>query len=95
MSAYVIVDIEVTEPQAYEEYKRLAQVSVAAHGGRYVVRGGRTETVEGSWTPNRLVVLEFPDLAAARRWVTSEDYAAARAVRRSAARANMVLAEGI
>ena len=95
MSAYVIVNIEVIDPAGYEEYKQLAAPTVAAYGGRYVVRGGAAETLEGSWVPHRLVVLEFESVAQARRWWDSPDYAAARAVRQRTARTDMVVVAGL
>lgn len=95
MAAYVIVDIEVTDPQGYEEYKRLAAPTVAAYGGRYVVRGGAAETLEGDWVPHRLVVLEFESVQQARQWWDSPAYAAARAVRQRTARTNMVVVNGL
>jgi uncharacterized protein (DUF1330 family) len=95
MAAYVIVDIEVTDPVGYEEYKKLAAPTVAAYGGRYVVRGGAAETLEGDWIPRRLVVLEFESVADARRWWDSPEYAEARAVRQRTARTNMVVVAGL
>jgi len=95
MAAYVIVDIEVTDPVEYEEYKRLAAPTVAAHGGRYVVRGGAAEVLEGDWVPHRLVVLEFESVARARQWWASPEYAAARVVRQRTARTTMVVVAGM
>ena len=95
MSALVIVDIEVTDPVQYEEYKRLASVSIAAHGGRYLVRGGATEVLDGDWTPRRLVVLEFESFEKAKAWRASTEYAEAKKLRNVSAKANMVVAEGI
>jgi uncharacterized protein (DUF1330 family) len=94
MPAYVIVDITVRDREAYERYKLLAAPTVAAHGGRYLVRGGATDPLEGSWKPARLVVLEFPDAGAARGWWASEEYAPAKALRQSCARTEMLLVEG-
>jgi uncharacterized protein (DUF1330 family) len=94
MPAYLIVDIEVTDPDRYEEYKRQAQETVEAFGGRYIVRGGTAERLEGTWTPRRLVVLEFPDADTARAWWSSEAYRPARALREATANSNMVLVEG-
>ena len=74
MPAYVIVDINVTDPAGYEEYKRLAAPTVTAYGGKYIARGGRTETLEGSWIPNRLVILEFESIDRARQWLHSPEY---------------------
>jgi uncharacterized protein (DUF1330 family) len=95
MSAFVIVDIEVTDPVRYEEYKKLAAPTVAAHGGRYVVRGGKVETLEGEWPTGRFVVLEFPSAASAREWWSSQDYRPAKALRHAAARTKMILVEGV
>ncbi|HEU5041815.1 MAG TPA: DUF1330 domain-containing protein [Gemmatimonadales bacterium] len=95
MAAYVVVQIGVEDPARYEEYKRLAPPSIAAYGGRYVVRGGTSEVLEGDWHPPRLVILEFPDPARARAWWASPEYAAAKAVRQSCARTQMLLIDGI
>lgn len=95
MTAYLIVDCEVTDPVRYENYKKLAPAAIARYGGRYLVRGGATEVLEGDWQPNRVVVLEFPDVDAARRFNASPEYAAARAERAGAARMNMILVEGV
>lgn len=95
MSAYIIVDIEVTDPVRYEEYKRLASAAIAAHRGRYVVRGGASEVLDGEWTPKRLVILEFDDVAAAKAWRNSPEYAEAKKVREVSAKANMIVVEGL
>lgn len=95
MPALIIVDIEVTDPIRYEDYKRLASHSIAAHGGRYLVRGGASEVLDGDWTPKRLVVLEFDSMEHAKAWRASAEYAAAKAVREHCARSNMVVVEGV
>lgn len=95
MSAYVIVNIEVTDPVRYEDYKRLAAPTIAQYDGRYLVRGGAAECVEGTWTPRRVVVLEFPSMDRARAWLHSPEYAPARALRHESARTDMVLVEGL
>lgn len=95
MSAYVIVDIAVTDPAVYEEYKQLAPAAVAACGGKYLARGGRTETLEGDWSPSRLVILEFESVEKARAWLDSDAYAGAKSLRHRAARTNMVVIEGL
>jgi len=95
MVAYVIVDIDVTDAQAFEEYKRLAQLAVAAYGGRYLARGGRTESLEGHWHPQRLVILEFDSVARAREWYESPEYRTAREARRLAASFRMLVTEGV
>ncbi len=95
MSAFVIVEIEVHDPARYEDYKRLAEFTIAAYGGRYVVRGGRTEVLEGEWTPKRLVILEFDSVESAREWWDSPEYRAARELRWATARSTMVIVEGL
>jgi uncharacterized protein (DUF1330 family) len=95
MTAYVIVDIEVTDPAGYEEYRKLAAPAVEAYGGRFLVRGGITTTLEGDWRPKRLVVLEFPSVQRAQAWWTSDAYRAARAIRERTAATNLIVAEGI
>lgn len=95
MPAYVLVDCEVTDPVRYENYKKLAPGAIAKYGGRYLVRGGATTLLEGDWRPNRIVVLEFPDADAARRFFDSPEYRAARAERAGAANMKMLLVEGL
>lgn len=95
MPALVIVDIEVTDPVRYEDYKRLASASIAAHGGTYLVRGGRSEVQDGTWTPRRLVVLQFESFEKAKAWRESAEYAEAKKVREECAQSNMVIVEGV
>jgi uncharacterized protein (DUF1330 family) len=94
MPAYLIADIEVTDPQVYERYREAAGASLAAHGGRFVVRGGATEVLEGDWTPRRLVVLEFESMEAARSWYDSPEYTAAKEFRLRSADSRLVLVDG-
>ncbi len=94
MSVYVLVQIEITDPVAYERYKTLAAPSIGQYGGRYVVRGGTTTALEGNWDPGRLVMLEFPTAERAQAWVDSPEYGEARDARRSAANVKMILVEG-
>ena len=95
MPAYVVVQITVRDAATYERYKELAPPSIAAYGGRYIVRGGATETLEGSWRPTRFVVLEFPSVERARAWWNSPEYAAAKALRQASAETEMLLVEGL
>lgn len=95
MAAYVIADIDVKAPAGYAEYRKLAGPSVARCGGKFLVRGGFTETLEGGWTPKRLVVLEFPSVEAARTWWASDAYRVAREIRSRTAVTNMIVAEGV
>jgi len=95
MSAYVIVDITVTDPQSYEEYKRLAPAAVALYGGKYLARGGNCETLEGDWQPQRLVILEFENMEKAKAWLNSAEYQPALALWHRYARSKMVVVEGV
>jgi uncharacterized protein (DUF1330 family) len=94
MAAYVIVDIVVHDPERYEEYKRLAAPTVGQYDGRYVVRGGHAERLEGERDPNRVVVLEFPTLEQAKAWWNSSEYAPAKAIRQAVATSEMILVQG-
>ncbi len=95
MSAYILVDIDITDPAGYEEYKTLAPASLAAYDGKFKVRGGAWEILEGKRAPGRLVVLEFPSLDKARAWWNSTEYAAAKDIRQRTARTDMILVEGV
>lgn len=95
MPAYVIVQVTVKNATPYEHYKTLAPASIAAHGGRYLVRGAPVETLEGTWRPPRFVILEFPTADAARTWWSSEHYKPAKAIRQANADTEMILVEGI
>ena len=94
MTAYVIVDIEVTDPEGYKEYVKMAPETVKLYGGKYIARGGANETLEGDWQAKRLVILEFPSVEQAKKWLNSPEYAPARALRHQYARSNMVVVEG-
>jgi len=95
MPAYLIVETDITDPEQYEQYKAASPGAIAAGGGRFVVRGGETAVLEGDWHPKRLVVVEFPDLEAAKRFYDSPEYQAAKALREGAAHLNMVAVEGV
>ena len=95
MPAYVVVQIDIHDPQTYERYKELAPPAIAKYGGRYIVRGGKTEILEGGWHPSRLVILEFPDTNAARNWWASPEYSEAKALRQRASKSEMLLVEGL
>ena len=95
MPAYVIVDVTVTDLAAMEEYRKRVPGTLTPYGGRFLVRGGAHQTVEGDWKPNRLVVLEFPSMEQARRWYDSEEYREPKAMRLRAGRANMVMVDGV
>lgn len=96
MAAYVIVDVEVTNAEAYEEYRRQVPATLEQHGGKFAVRGGRYETLEGDWRPQRIVVLEFPDFERARQWYDSPEYQAIVPLRTRNARTSFLpLVEGV
>ena len=94
MAAYLVLDISIRDPTTYERYKTLAPPSLAQYGGRYLVRGGTTTVLEGTWQPQRLVILEFPSVERARAWWESPEYAVAKALRQACASTQMVLIEG-
>jgi uncharacterized protein (DUF1330 family) len=95
MPAYVVLNVRVKEAETYDRYKQLAAPSLAKYGGRYLVRGGATETLEGHWHPSRFVILEFPTAELGRAWWTSQEYGPAKALRQSCADTEMVLVEGV
>jgi uncharacterized protein (DUF1330 family) len=90
MVAYIVADAEVTDPEQYEEYKKLTPQAIAKHGGRFLARGGKTTILEGGWRPGRVIIIEFPSLDAARQFYTSVEYTAARRARAGAAKMNMI-----
>lgn len=94
MSAYVIAEVNVTDPKLYDEYRKLVPATVEKYGGRFAVRGGAVESKEGGWNPARIVVLEFPTMEQARSWYHSPEYALALAIRLKAANARLILVEG-
>ena len=95
MPAYVFVEIEIHNPELYEEYKQLSPASIAEYQGKFIVRGGKTKVLEGSWQPKRLVLLEFPSFQLADSWWNSEAYTKARALRQQAATTTMIVLDGI
>ncbi len=95
MTAYVIVDIEVKNPEGYAHYKDLAQTTVPLYGGKYIARGGPAEGLEGDWKPGRIVILEFPSTAQAKAWLNSPEYAPARKLRHQYAVSRSIVVEGL
>lgn len=93
MPAYILAEVEVTNPAGYESYRPLAGASVAQYGGKFVVRGGKAELVEGSKEPARIVVIEFPDTAAAKRWYNSPEYQEALKIRLANSTGRVLLVE--
>jgi uncharacterized protein (DUF1330 family) len=95
MPAYVVSEIEVTNPVNYEKYKQLVPASVQKYGGRFLVRGGAVERLEGTWSPKRFVILEFPSMEQAKAWWNSPEYREAKLVRHANARTEMICVQGV
>lgn len=95
MPAYVIVQVDVQDPETYEKYKPMVPPTIAAYGGRVIVRGGKTDILEGDWSPRRLVMLEFASVEQAKKWWASEEYAEAKALRQRSAKTQMIVVEGV
>jgi uncharacterized protein (DUF1330 family) len=94
MPAYVIAEVEVTDPAAYEDYRKQVPAVVTKYGGKFVVRGGRIESMEGGWSPKRIVVLEFPSMEQAQKWYRSDDYAPLIKLRQKASKGKLIIVEG-
>ena len=95
MTAYVIADITVTNPDGYAPYRAIAAKTVADYGGRFIARGGTVESREGDWNPGRIVIIEFPSVEAARRWWDSPEYQKPKALRRANSKGRLLLLEGL
>ena len=95
MSAYVIAHVDVTDPEQYEDYKKLAFETVKHYGGRYLARGPKPDVLEGEWRPKRLVLLEFPSADQARKWWESPEYAAAKTIRQATSKSELVIIDGM
>ncbi|MGH2973076.1 MAG: DUF1330 domain-containing protein [Gaiellaceae bacterium] len=95
MPAYIIVETDIHDPEQYEQYKAASPGAVAAGGGKFVARGGELAVLEGDWQPSRIVILEFPDLDAAKRFYDSDLYQEAKRLREGAANLRMVAVEGV
>jgi uncharacterized protein (DUF1330 family) len=94
MSAYIVVDVDIHDPESYERYKSLTPASLVPYEGRFLVRGATTRTLEGDWTPGRFVILEFPDAERAAAWWSSPEYAEAKRLRQASANTKMLLVDG-
>ncbi len=95
MPAYVIVDVNVHDPDGYAEYRQLSGASVAQYGGQFLVRGGAVEVAEGDWQPGRFVVIQFPSVEQAKTWYNSPEYTHARAIRQRYSTGNLLFVEGV
>ncbi|MDE2902716.1 MAG: DUF1330 domain-containing protein [Chloroflexota bacterium] len=95
MAGYVIVDNQVTDAEVYAEFREKVAGTVEAHGGRYLVRGGSAEAIEGDWAPERLIVIEFESVAKIRTWLASPEFTELREIRHRSATANVIVVEGV
>ena len=95
MPAYIIVEIDITDPVGYDEYKKLAGPTVEQYAGKYIVRGGACETLEGDWKPKRIVILQFENVERAKAWLNCPEYAEPRKMRHRTAKTRMILVEGL
>jgi len=95
MAAYLVANIEIKDPAAFEEYRKRVPATIAAHGGRYLCRGGAVEVLEGAFDAKRVVLLEFPSVAAARAWYASPDYQELLRLREQAANTMLMMIEGL
>jgi uncharacterized protein (DUF1330 family) len=95
MKAYIIVEIKITDQVLYEEYKKLTPASLVPFEGQFLARGGTTQALEGEWSPERIVILEFPSVENARAWWASDEYAPAKSIRQRASYTKMLLVQGV
>lgn len=95
MAAYVVANVTIEDPVRYEDYKRMVPATLAPFGGRFIARGAKVEVLEGSWRPERLVIVEFPSVEHARRWWHSPEYADARALRQATSTGTLLILEGV
>jgi uncharacterized protein (DUF1330 family) len=95
MPAYIVVEVDVKDPERYADYRTMVPASLEGYGGKYLVRGGAVEKLEGDWQPSRFVVIAFESVDQAKRWWNSEEYREARNLRQATADTKMIVVEGI
>ncbi|HSA88497.1 MAG TPA: DUF1330 domain-containing protein [Burkholderiales bacterium] len=95
MSAYLIAEIDITDPAAYEDYRKQVPAVIARYGGKYIVRGGKVEPLEGGWSPRRVAVVEFPSMERALEFYRSPEYAPLVKIRQKASRGKLLIVEGL
>lgn len=95
MAAYLVVDLTITDPEGFARYRDMVPPTIAAYGGKYLVRGGAITPLEGDWNPRRITILEFPTVEQARAWWDSPEYAEAKALRQQTATTNLIAVEGV
>jgi uncharacterized protein (DUF1330 family) len=95
MAAYALVNVEITDSAGFAEYRKSVPATIAAFGGRFLTRGGATEVLEGKWIPNRVVVLEFPDVATIKAWYHSPEYQQLLELRKRTANSDFIIIDGV
>jgi uncharacterized protein (DUF1330 family) len=95
MSAFVVVQVDVKDPERYEAYKKMVPPTLEKFGGRFVVRGGAVHVMEGDWSPKRFVLVEFPSVERAKAWWASPEYAEAKALRQATSDSRLIIVEGL
>jgi uncharacterized protein (DUF1330 family) len=95
MTGYIVADIEITDPDEYQKYAQQTAATIERYGGKFLVRGGRSETLEGDWKTERLVILEFPSVEQAKKWYDSPEYSAIKGIRHRSAVSKMLLVHGV
>ena len=95
MSAYVVVDLEIVDKEEFEHYKQLVPATIEKYGGRYLARGGKVETLDGDWSPQRFVLLQFCSVDQAKAWFHSTEYSKPKALRERSARSRIIVVEGV
>ena len=95
MAGYIVVLVDVRDPERYADYRKMVQPTLDAYGGRFLVRGGQVENLEGNWEPSRLVIIEFDSVERARDWWSSSEYAEAKQLRQQTTDTEMILVEGV
>lgn len=94
MAGYIVADIEITNPDEYQRYARQTAATLEPYGGKFLVRGGQPETLEGEWKPKRIIIIEFPSVEQAKIWVDSPEYSAIKGIRHGSAVSNIIILQG-
>ena len=95
MATYIVVEVEITDPAEYQTYAKQTAATLEPYGGKFIVRGGNAETLEGGWQPQRFVIIEFPDSEQAKAWYISPEYTAIIGIRHRSANSKMILVHGV
>ena len=95
MPAYVIANVDVKDPGRYEEYRKMVLPTIQSFGGRFLARGGKIDSLEGPWHPNRIVIVEFPSVERAKAWWSSPEYAPLKALRQQTSDGSLIVIEGV